>query len=63
MWYWLDVDTSSEIFASLKAKKQVRGVPTLLAYKQGNVSIISDTSISGTNKKDINSFFDSLDFL
>ena len=57
----LDVDESPEIYSSFRAKKQVRGVPVLLAFKAGNVSFISDKSISGTNLLEIDAFFKSLD--
>lgn len=57
----LDVDNDSDAYAFLRAKKQVKGVPTLLAYFNGN--IIPSKSISGTNERDITSFFDSLDFI
>jgi thiol-disulfide isomerase/thioredoxin len=57
----IDVDRDSNVYASLRSKKQVRGVPTLLAYTKGNV--IPVATISGTNEKEINAFFDNLDFL
>jgi len=57
----IDVDIDSDVYASLRSKKQLKGVPTLLAYTKGN--IIPSASISGTNKLDINTFFDKIDFL
>ena len=56
----VDIDQSSDLYSALKSKKQVVGVPTLLAYKAKNVSLISDKSISGTNLKQIDIFFNSL---
>jgi hypothetical protein len=47
----------------LKSKKQMKGVPSLLAYKKNNISFNANLSISGTNKNEIDCFFDSLDFL
>lgn len=57
----IDVDKDSDVYASMRSKKQVKGVPTLLAYTKGNIVPIA--SISGTNQRDINAFFDNLDFL
>jgi thiol:disulfide interchange protein len=57
----IDVDKDSDVYASLRSKKQLKGVPTLLAYTKGN--IIPSASISGTNQRDIDIFFDNLDFL
>ena len=56
----IDIDVNVDLYTALKAKKQVRGVPTLLAYKAKNVSLISDKSISGASIKDIDMFFNSL---
>lgn len=53
----LDVDDSFDLYAYLKSKKQVNGIPCLLAYKKGNVSFAPDESISGTNIADISNFF------
>jgi thiol-disulfide isomerase/thioredoxin len=53
----LDIDTSSEIYSALKVKKQIQGVPTLLAFYPGNISFIPNESISGTNKTEIDLFF------
>ena len=58
--YCLDVDENMEIYGALRAKKQIRGVPTLLAFKKGNVSLIPDWSISGANTTEIDYFFKSL---
>jgi thiol-disulfide isomerase/thioredoxin len=57
----IDVDKDSNVYSSLRSKKQIRGVPTLLAYTKG--SIIPSATMSGTNEKEINAFFDNLDFL
>jgi thiol-disulfide isomerase/thioredoxin len=56
----LDVDDSFDLYAYLKSKKQVNGIPCLLAYKSGNTSFAPDSSISGTNLENITSFFNNL---
>ena len=57
----LDVDHSLDLYATLKGKKMVRGVPCLLCY-YGDVErdhwFIPDDSISGADNKEIQAFFD-----
>jgi thiol-disulfide isomerase/thioredoxin len=60
---YLDVDENPEIYSSFRAKKQVRGIPVLLAFKAENVSYIPNVSVSGTNLLEIDGFFKSLDAL
>ena len=56
-YYDLDVDDNFDVYAFLKKNKMVSGIPVLLAYKQGNVSFVTDYSVSGTNLKEIDYFF------
>jgi len=58
--YCLDVDENVEIYTALKAKKQLQGVPTLLAFKAENISFIPDLGVSGTRLEDLNYFFNTL---
>jgi thioredoxin 1 len=53
----LDLDKDMDLYALLKAKQQVRGVPVLLAYKRGNVTPYADKSITGTVTASIDAFF------
>jgi len=53
----LDVDDSFDLYAYLKSKKQVNGIPCLLAYKKGNTTFAPDASISGANNAEISNFF------
>lgn len=55
--YNVDVDECFDLYAYLKQKKMISGIPTLLAYKKGNTYFVPDASISGTNENDINNFF------
>lgn len=55
--YNVDVDECFDLYAYLKQKKMVSGIPTLLAYKKGNSYFVPDASISGTNESDLNHFF------
>jgi thiol-disulfide isomerase/thioredoxin len=59
----LDADNDADVFSMFKTKKQIKGVPSLLAYSKNNHTIFANLSISGTNKNEIDCFFDSLDFL
>jgi hypothetical protein len=59
----LDRDKDADVYAALRAKKQVRGVPSLLAYQAGNNTLIADCSISGANPNEIDEFFEQLDIL
>ena len=55
--YSVDVDECFDLYAYLKQKKMVSGIPALLAYKKGNSYFVPDASISGTNESDLNHFF------
>ena len=54
----INIDNSFDLYAYLKHKKMISGIPTILCYYPENTSYIPDDSISGTNVKDINDFFD-----
>jgi thiol:disulfide interchange protein len=56
----LDIDEHSQIYTKFKAKKQVCGVPVLLAFKQGNETVIPDFSVMGADKTKIDLFFNRL---
>ena len=53
----VDVDVNFDLYAYLKQKKMVSGIPTLLAYKKGNVDFASDDSHSGSDINALNEFF------
>jgi thiol-disulfide isomerase/thioredoxin len=55
--YSVDVDDCFDVYAFLKQKKMVSGIPALLAYKKGNSFFAPDASVSGTNETDLNNFF------
>ena len=55
--YEIDVDEAFDLYAFLKTKKMVNGIPTLLAYFKRNTTYVSDLCISGTCKVDIDAFF------
>lgn len=53
----IDIDESFEIYAFLKSKKMVNGVPVLLAYQKGNVTYIPDEIVVGADETQIHAFF------
>ena len=55
--YDLDVDDNFEIYAYLKSKKMVTGIPAMLAYYKENKTFASNESISGANQEQYKKFF------
>jgi hypothetical protein len=53
----LDVDENLTIYGHLKSKKMVSGIPAILAYQKGNVSVIPDDIVTGANVNQIHLFF------
>ena len=53
----IDVDDNFDIFAFMKTKKQVKGIPAILAYKKGNTTVGPDFSVSGSDTTKIVEFF------
>lgn len=54
----IDVDESFDLYAWMKSKKQVNGIPAILAYNSGNAGPGADASVSGSNQDEIKYFFD-----
>lgn len=57
----LDIDEESnfDLYAFLKSKRMVNGVPVILCYLQGNVTWIPNTVIVGAHPVEINKLFES----
>jgi len=55
---YIDVDNSFELYAHLRTKKMVQGIPAILAYYRGNTSCIFNDSVVGTNESAIDQFFE-----
>jgi thiol:disulfide interchange protein len=53
----LDVDENFDLYALMKSKKQVRGIPAILAYRKGNVTYAADESVSGSDTSSLDYFF------
>mgnify|MGYP003682196423 CR=1 FL=1 len=56
--YEVDVDDCFDLFAFMKTKKMMKGIPTMMAYKKGTTSFAPDESISGTEINEIKQFFE-----
>jgi thiol-disulfide isomerase/thioredoxin len=55
--YEVDVDECFDLFAFMKTKKMMKGIPTLMAYNKGSISFAPDESISGADVNDVDAFF------
>lgn len=53
----IDDDESFDLYATLKSKKMVNGVPTILAYTKDNLNIIPDLTVVGSDIQQVNYFF------
>ena len=53
----IDIDENFEIYAYLKSKKMVNGVPVILCYKKDNLTWIPDKAVVGADDNQINLFF------
>jgi len=52
----VNVDEAFDLFAFMKTKKMMKGIPTMLAYKKGNTNFAQDDSISGAELNEVNDF-------
>ena len=53
----LDVDENDDIYAYFRKNKIVAGIPAILAYKAGNLTIGPNYSVLGSNMEEINRMF------
>jgi thiol-disulfide isomerase/thioredoxin len=56
--YDIDVDDCFELYAFLKSKKMVNGIPAILVWDIGNLTFIPNDSAIGSNVNEINLLFD-----
>lgn len=54
----IDVDESFDVYAFLKSKRMVNGIPAILVYYKGNLNYVPNGSIAGADKKQLNIFFE-----
>ena len=53
----VDVDESFDLYALLKSRRMVNGIPVVLCYKKGNVSFVPDDMVTGASPPDLHAFF------
>jgi thiol-disulfide isomerase/thioredoxin len=53
----LDIDKCLDVYAFFKTKRLVSGIPSILAWKKGNVGSIPDNVVCSSNPVQINAFF------
>ena len=53
----IDIDESFDLYAFLKSKKMVNGIPVVLCYKKGNTTFVPDDSVTGASPPDLHAFF------
>ena len=56
MCFDVDIDQNFDVFAFLKSKKMVSGIPAILVWQQGNESYVPDDAISGGDPVAVNDF-------
>lgn len=56
----VDVDDSFELYGALKSKRLVNGIPVILCYNQGNISLAPNKIVVGADEAKINAFFVSI---
>ena len=53
----IDVDESIDLYAYLKQRRMVNGIPVMLLYKKGNLNFAPDDSVTGADPADLHAFF------
>ena len=53
----IDVDKSFDLYAFMKSKKIVKGIPTIICYYKGNTHYIPDDVVVGTDLIELHTFF------
>jgi thiol-disulfide isomerase/thioredoxin len=53
----IDVDVSFDLYAFLKSKKMVNGIPVLLCYAKDNKTYIPTDSVTGADPVALDAFF------
>jgi thioredoxin 1 len=54
----LDIDDNFEVYAFLKSKKMVNGIPAILGYFSGNDGWVPDEFVVGANETEVKIFFE-----
>ncbi len=52
----IDVDESFDVYAFMKSRKMVVGIPSILVWNKGNKEYVPDAFITSANIEDVNRF-------
>jgi thiol-disulfide isomerase/thioredoxin len=55
--YIIDIDECFELYAHFKSKKMVNGIPTIMAWKKGNIHIAPDHVVASSKADEVDYFF------
>jgi thiol-disulfide isomerase/thioredoxin len=53
----IDVDENIDLYAYLKQRRMVNGIPVILMYKKGNESFAPNDSVTGSDPVQLDAFF------
>lgn len=53
----VDIDEDFEVYAFMKNKRMLNGIPAILMYRKGNVDIAYDEIVSSSNIQHVDEFF------
>ena len=53
----VDIDEDFEVYAFMKNKRMLNGIPAILMYRKGNVDIAFDEMVSSSNIHHVDDFF------
>lgn len=53
----IDVDECFDLYAFLKSKRMINGIPAILCYKKDNLTFVPDDSVTGIDDKELKLFF------
>lgn len=55
--FLVDIDEDYQIFAYLKNKKMLQGIPAILMYQKSNSTLVFDDCVNSSNVEEIDQFF------
>lgn len=58
--YVIDIDEQFELYAHFKTKRILNGIPTIMAWKKGNVDIVPNHIVSSSKAQEVDFFFNSI---
>ena len=59
-YYEIDIDESIDVYAFMKSKRMISGVPTLMFYSTENKTFAPTISITGSGEDQVRDFFETI---